>query len=366
MKTETKGITIRELVNGYKDNGEGGVFGYGGKLNIRPEYQREFIYKEKQRDDVIDSITKDYTLGLFHFFIRKDGHFEIIDGQQRTVSICQYVEGDFSVKVGNFSEKRAFHNLQDDEQDQIKNYKLLVSFCSGADSEKLAWFKRINAMGEKVNDQEMLNAAYSGPWVTDARRHFSKTSGPAYVLGGDYLNGTAIRQDYLETAIKWISKGDIEGYMSTNQHKPNAEELWLYFQSVIDWIRATFSAYRQEMKGVPWGELYNEFKDQKFDPNKLETEISRLIGLGEVKKKSGLYSYVLDGKEQHLDWRAFDDNQKREMYERQKGICPHCKIVFKIKEMEGDHVLPQIKGGRTFVENGQMLCKECNRRKSKN
>ena len=358
MKIELRDITVRELTNGYVDNDESGVVGYGGKLDIRPPYQREFIYKDKQRDAVIDTVTKDFPLNTMYWSVRDDGDFEIIDGQQRTVSICQYVEGDFSF------DGRYFHNLQQDEKDQILNYKLMVYFCTGAESERLEWFKIINIAGEKLTDQELRNAVYSGSWVTHAKRHFSKNGCPAYGLGGDYLTGSAIRQDYLETTIRWISEGDIEGHMATHQHKPNANSLWLYFQSVIAWVQTTFPQYRKEMKGVDWGHLYNSFKEQEFDPIELEAEISRLMEDEDVTKKKGIYSYVLDGKEKHLNIRVFSKNQKREAHEKQKGICPVCSKHFEIDEMEGDHIKPWHKGGKTDAKNCQMLCKEDNRTKS--
>ena len=265
MKIELNEITVRELTNGYEDNEEGGVIGFGCKLDIRPPYQREFIYKDKQRDAVINTITKDFPLNVMYWAVREDGNFEIIDGQQRTISICQFVEGDFAFK------KRYFHNLQKDEKEQILNYKLMIYQCSGSDSEKLEWFKIINIAGEKLYDQELRNAVYHGSWVSDAKRHFSKKNCPANGLGKDYLGGKVIRQDFLETTIKWISKdGDIEKYMSKFQNEPNATEIWLYFQSVINWVKAVFLNYRREMKGIDWGFLYNEFKDKKLDSKKLE------------------------------------------------------------------------------------------------
>ena len=358
MKIELKEITVRELANGYADNDEDGVLGYGGRLDIRPPYQREFIYKDKQRDAVIDTITKDFPLNVMYWAVREDGNFEIIDGQQRTISVCQFVEGDFSFG------KRYFHNLQKDEQEQILRYKLMVYLCSGTDSERLHWFRTINIAGEELTDQELRNAVYSGSWVTDAKRHFSKNGCPAYGLGGDYMTGSAIRQDYLETTIKWISGGDIEGYMAKHQHKPSASGLWLYFKSVIAWVQAVFPTYRREMKGIGWGDLYNAFKEQEFDPKKLEAEISRLMEDEDVTKKKGIYSYVLDGKEKHLNIRAFSKNQKREAYERQKGICPVCKEHFEIEEMESDHITPWHEDGRTDTKNCQMLCRDDNRRKS--
>ncbi len=358
MKIELKEITVRELTEGYEDNAEGGVVGFGGRLDIRPPYQREFIYKDKQRDAVITTLTRDFPLNVMYWAVRDDGNFEIIDGQQRTISVCQYVSGDFSY------ERRYFHNLQDDEQEQILNYKLMIYFCSGTDSERLDWFRTINIAGEQLADQELRNAVYAGSWVTDAKRYFSKTGCAAYGMGGDYLSGTAIRQDYLEATIKWISNDDIEHYMAKHQHEPNANELWLYFQSVINWAKAVFPGYRKEMKGIQWGVLYNEFKDQKFDSKKLEEEITKLMEDEDVTNKKGIYPYVLTRNEKYLNIRAFRPKQKREAYERQKGICPACKKHFEIEEMEADHITPWHEGGKTTEDNCQMLCKEDNRRKA--
>lgn len=358
MKIDLKEITVCELVAGYEDNAEGGVVGYGGKLDIRPPYQREFIYKDKQRDAVIDTITKDFPLNVMYWAVREDGNYEVIDGQQRTISVCQYVTGDFSFMF------HYFHNLPNDKKEQILNYKLMIYICSGTDSEKLEWFKTINIAGEKLTDQELRNAVYSGSWVTGAKRYFSKTGCAAYQIGSDYLSGSAIRQEYLETAINWISNENIEIYMSKNQHEPNANELWLYFQSVINWVKAVFPKYRKEMKGIGWGFLYNEFKAQNFDSAKLEVEISQLMEDEDVTNKKGIYSYVLTRKEKYLNIRAFSNNQKREAYERQKGICAVCANHFELNEMEADHITPWHEGGKTSAENCQLLCKEDNRRKS--
>lgn len=364
MNIELKEISVRELAIGYKDNQEGGVVGFNGKLDIRPPYQREFIYKDKQRDAVINTITKEFPLNVIYWAVREDGNYEIIDGQQRTISICQYIEGDFSVQVGSFPENRAFHNLQNDEKEQILNYKLMVYLCSGSDSEKLEWFRTINIAGEKLTDQELRNAVYSGSWVSDAKRYFSKSNCAAYSLGSDYLNGSAIRQDYLESTIRWISKDNIEKYMADNQHEPNANEIWLYFQAVINWVKIVFPKYRREMKGIDWGFLYNEFKDKKLDSKKLEEEVSELMEDEDVGNKKGIYIYVLTHKEKYLNIRAFSPNQKREAYERQKGICVVCKEHFEIEGMEADHITPWHEGGKTEAKNCQMLCKDDNRRKS--
>ena len=363
MKIELREITIKEVSEGYKNDEEEGVVGFKGKLNIRPKYQREFVYKEKQRDAVIETIRKDFPLNVMYWVKNEDGTYEVMDGQQRTISICEYIAGNFSF---NF---QFFENLEIDEKEQILNYKLMIYFCEGTDKEKLDWFKTINIAGEKLTDQELRNAIYTGTWLTDAKRHFSKTNCPAYNLSSNYLTGSPIRQDYLETAISWISKGNIEDYMAKNQHKPNANELWLYFQSVISWIKVVFPKYYKEMKGVDFGFLYNEFKDKEFDSKKVAKEVAELMKDDEVQKKSGIFFYVLTKDEKYLNLRAFTDNQKREAYERQKGICVAKNAVcgnahFEIEEMEGDHTDPWSRGGKTTAENCQMLCKEDNRRKS--
>ena len=360
MKIELKEITVRELVEGYKDNAADGVVGFDGKLDIRPPYQREFIYKDEQRNAVIDTLKKGFPLNVMYWSVRKDGNFEVIDGQQRTISVCQYV-------VGNFSfEKLYFHNLQDDEQAKILNYTLSVYWCTGTDSEKLDWFRTINIAGVKLADQELRNAVYSGSWVSDAKRYFSKSGCAASGIGSYYLQGSPIRQDYLETAIRWKSNGKIEDYMGKHQQDENAKALWLYFDKVINWTKAVFSEYRKEMKGLEWGELYNEFKEEnkELKSKKLEQEIAKLMEDDDVTKKSGIYYYVLRREEKYLNIRAFSDKHKREVYERQKGICKKCKKKFSIEEMEADHIKPWSKGGKTIAENCQMLCQNDNRQKS--
>jgi len=357
MDIELKNITVHELTDDYEDNQEAGVVGFSGKLNIRPPYQREFVYNDKQREAVIDTITKGFPLNTMYWAVTKDG-FEMIDGQQRTISICQYVDGVFSYR------DRYFHNLQQDEKDAILDYALTIYRCQGTDSEKLDWFRTINIAGEELMDQELRNAVYAGSWTADAKRYFSKTQCAAWQLADKYMIGSPIRQDYLETVIAWLNNGDIEKYMANHQHDKNANPLWLYFQAVINWVKATFPKYHKEMKGIAWGVLYNVFKDQELDPKKIESEISRLMEDEDVTNKKGIYSYVLDGEEKHLNIRAFSDNQKREAYERQKGICPVCNEPFEIEEMEADHITPWHEGGETNAENCQMLCKEDNRRKS--
>ena len=358
MNITLERITVRDLSEGYDDRDEEGVVGYGGRLDIRPPYQREFIYKDKQRDAVITTVTSGFPLNVMYWALRDDGDYEVIDGQQRTISVCQYVTGEFSY------ENRYFHNLQDDEQEQILDYPLMVYTCEGTDSEKLDWFRIVNIAGEKLTDQELRNAVYAGPWVSDAKRHFSKNVCPAYQLGQRYLTGAANRQDYLQTAIGWISEGQIEQYMDEHEHDPNAGALWRYFQAVISWVEATFRVYRNEMKGVAWGPLYNQFGDEVLAADKLEAEIGKLIEDDEVTSNKGIYTYLLTGEGKHLSLRQFDDKTKRKIYERQGGVCPHCKKQFDFGGMHGDHIIPWHDGGTTVEKNCQMLCRSCNNAKA--
>jgi hypothetical protein len=356
MDITLKNIKISDLADGYVDNLEEGIFGYGGKLDIRPPYQREFVYKDKQRDAVINTIRKNFPLNVMYWAVRNDDNYEIIDGQQRTISICQYVNGDFSY------EDMYFHNLQKDEQEQILNYELTVYLCKGTDSEKLDWFETINIAGERLTDQELRNAVYHGSWVSDAKRYFSKSGCPAFQIGSDYLNGSAIRQDYLETIIKWINAGEVNEYMARNQNKPTAIELWTYFQSVISWVESNFITKRTKlMKGLPWGEYFNDYKELTLDPIKIDKQISELILDKDVTNQKGIYAYLLSGKEKYLNIRKFDDDQKRRAYEKQQGICTKCNDYFEFKEMDGDHILLWKDGGKTEDENCQMLCISCNR-----
>lgn len=361
MEVILKDITVRELVEDYQDNEENGVVGYGGKLDIRPPFQREFVYNDKQQKAVIDTVSKGFPLNVMYWAVRnndKEKPFEIIDGQQRTLSICKYINSEFSFK------DLYFHNLEEDEKEKILDYELTVYVCEGTDSEKLEWFKTINIAGEELTDQELRNAVYHGSWVTDAKRYFSKTGCPAYQIGSDYMNGTPIRQDYLETVIKWISENKIEDYMGKNQHEENAQDLWVYFTNIIEWIKSVFPEYRREMKGLSWGELYNEYKEDDLDPEVLEEKVNELMKDEDVTNKRGIYLYLLTQQERHLNIRAFDNRQKREAYTRQDGLCANCKEEFKIEEMEADHITPWHLGGKTIPSNCQMLCKECNRRKS--
>lgn len=358
MKIELHEILVKDLIQNYIDSEEEGVIGYDGKLNIRPAYQREFVYNDIQQKKVIETIRNGFPLNVMYWIKNADETFELMDGQQRTISICRYATGVFS--FNDFY----FFNLTDTEKEAFLNYKLMVYICEGNDKEKLEWFKTINIAGEKLFDQELLNAMYTGEWLTNAKCFFSKTGCPAWNIGKDYLNGSPIRQDYLETAIKWITENQIQQYMAKHQKDPNANELTLYFQNVINWVKTIFPKYRKEMKGIEWGFLYNKFKDSAVDSKAAEEKITALMQDDDVTNKKGIYEYILDGDEKHLNIRAFTPNQKREAYERQNGICVKCSKHFEIDEMEGDHIKPWHSGGKTTAENCQMLCKDCNRRKS--
>lgn len=361
MDIQLNKITIRQLTEGFQDNAESGVKAFGGKLDVRPPFQREFVYNDKQRDAVIDTINNGFPLNVMYWAKRDDGTYEIIDGQQRTISICQYVHRKFAFNL------RYFNNLTDDEAEKIYNYELQIYICNGTDSEKLKWFRTINIAGEQLTEQELRNAVYSGSWVSDAKRYFSKSGAPAAKIGGDYLSGSANRQEYLETAISWISNGNIEIYMAKHQHDANAAPLWQYFSSVITWIETTFKPTKERkkiMKGVDWGALYNVFKDKLIDQKEVDAEVSRLILDDDVTNKKGIYPYVLTKKEKYLSIRAFTDAQKLAAYERQKGICAHCNKHFELSQMEADHITPWHLGGKTISDNCQMLCKSCNREKS--
>lgn len=361
MKIELKEIPVSEVTKGYKDSADEGVVGYDGKLNIRPAFQREFIYKDKQRDNVLNTIRRNFPLNVMYWTESADGKFELLDGQQRTISFCQYVNGEYSIDF------QYFHNLTDSEKQQILDYKLMVYICEGSDKERLDWFRTINIAGMQLTPQELRNAIYTGEWLTEAKKYFSKTGCPAYNIGEDYLKGSAIRQDYLETAIKWIAAKDgkeIEDYMAEHQHDTNANEIWLHFNSVISWVKVVFPNYRKEMKGVEWGIYYNKYAIGKIDSKKFEDKIVELMEDEDVTKNSGVYEYLLDGNEKHLSIRVFTDKMKRATYEKQKGICPTCGKHFEIHEMEADHITPWHLGGKTIAENCQMLCKSCNRTKS--
>lgn len=360
MKIELREIPIREIVNGFSDDQENGVVGFNGKLNIRPAYQREFVYDDKKRNAVINTVRQDFPLNVMYWAKNGDNSFELLDGQQRTISICQFINQDFSIDY------QYFHGLTDTEKNQILDYKLMIYICEGTDKEKLDWFKIINIAGEKLTDQELRNAIYTGPWLTDAKKYFSKTNCPAYQISSKLVKGTPIRQDYLETALKWISDKNnivIEEYMGQKQTYKDSNELWIYFQNVINWVNTLFPNYRNEMKGIEWGILYNKYHQHSFNSNDMEERLVELLLDDDVTKKKGTYEYLLSGDERYLSIRQFSLAMKREAFERQKGVCPMCKETFSINEMQGDHIVPWSKGGKTIASNCQMLCAADNRKK---
>jgi hypothetical protein len=376
VKIELKKVTVREAAEGYVDNDEGGVTGYDGKLNIRPKYQREFVYDDKKREAVLQTIHKGYPLNVMYWALNEDDTFEVLDGQQRTISFCQYVAGDFSITIDG--KPMAFHNLTQSQRDKFLDYELMVYACEGDDKERLDWFETINVAGVQLTKQELRNAVYTGPWLTHAKSIFSKTNGAAYGLASRYVTGSPIRQELLQTALEWICGRDglkkVENYMSAHQHDANANALWMYFQGVIEWAQRTFVKYRKEMKGVDWGPLYDAYRDDVLDTAELEQRAAKLMQDPDVTRRKGIYAYLLTREEKHLNIRQFDERERRAGYERQKGRCCFgikCKTpgnsngqqVFEIETMDADHIVPWSKGGKTDADNCQMLCIACNRSK---
>ncbi len=365
-------VTIGEVVKGYVNNEEQGVRGYNGQLDIRPTYQREFIYNEKEQQAVIHTVLQGYPLNVMYWVRRADDAecpYEVMDGQQRTLSICQYVAGKYSYEFKNF------FNQPKDIQKKILDYKLMIYVCEGEESEKLEWFQTINMKQKPLTDQEIRNAIYAGPFVSDAKRYFSKTNCAAYRLGKDLVTGTLNRQEFLERALEWIAEHEnrqghqqsVVGYMADHQHDPNANNLWSYFQNVLNWAITNFDVkrFKKIMKGLNWALLYDNFGP----PNTLDTEvlakrISELMrDTNEIQKQTGIIPYVLTGDEHYLDLRAFPEDIKLAVWENQGHKCAKCGKEFDYEFMEGDHITPWRDGGRTVVENCQMLCRECNRRK---
>lgn len=362
MKIELHKIKVKDLFAGFENDEETGrVVGYGGKLNIRPPYQREFVYKDEQQQEVIRTIRKGFPLNIMYWSKNGDGTFELLDGQQRTMSICNFLTPT-TLSVDN----SYFDNLFPEEKKRIEEYELMIYFCEGETREKLDWFKIVNIAGEELTPQELRNSVYTGSWLVSAKKFFSGNNCDAKKHYNNYLNKSYLRQEVLETVLKWISGGKIEDYMGTHQHDANAKELWRYFEDVMEWVQRVFPKYRKEMKGLPWGEFYNEFKDQGFEKIGEENErrVSELYKDNEVTKKSGIYQYILTDNEKYLSLRAFDDDIKSQVYERQNGICPICREHYTIEETEADHINPWSKGGKTVAENCQMLCKKDNREKS--
>lgn len=364
-------VTIGEITKGYINNDEQGVRGYDGKLDIRPPYQREFIYNEREQEAVIHTVLNGYPLNVMYWVKRSDDAecpYEVMDGQQRTLSLCEYVDGKFSYEFKNF------FNQPTDIQKKILDYRLTIYVCEGDDSDKLEWFKTINIAGKQLNTQEISNAIYAGPFISDAKRHFSKSNCAAYRLGKDLVGGTPIRQDFLKTALEWMASHETRcgkphtalDYMAAHQHDPNSNNLWTYFQNVINWATTNFNTtkFRNIMKGLDWAKFYDENKDRTLDTENLAKRITALLQDGDVQRRKGVIPYVLTGDERHLNLRAFPDDIKLSVWEKQNHKCAICGKEFDYEFMEGDHITPWCEGGKTVIENCQMLCRECNRRKS--
>ncbi len=386
MKTTLKtNITVKEICEGFVYNElEGkGLFGLSGKLTIQPEYQRNYIYASdggKKEVAVIESILKDYPLGLIYFNKVSDDVLEVLDGQQRITSIGRFVTNKFAVKDEN-SMEQYFSGIAADKQAKILAAKLLIYECEGKESEIKEWFRTINIAGVPLNNQELLNAVYSGPFVTLGKEEFSNSQNSNIQKWGAYISGSANRQEFLERALDWVSKGDIGDYMSRHRYNKNITELETYFNSVIDWVSTVFTDVEGEMRGLEWGRLYEQYHKKAYDPTKISSEIQKLYGDPYVKNRKGIFEYILGGSvdTKLLEVRVFDEAIKRSTYESQttkakkkeESNCPHCVIghdankdkIWSFAEMDADHVAAWSKGGATSAKNCQMLCKTHNRAK---
>lgn len=379
MDTELKNYRVRDICEGFQYNEyEGkGLFGLAGKLTIQPEYQRNYIYADGKKDvAVIKSMLKGYPLGLIYFNKTKEGKLEVLDGQQRITSFGRFVTSKFAVKIDGM--EQYFSGLNMDLQEKILNTKILVYECSGTEKEIKEWFKTINIAGIPLNNQELLNAIYSGPFVTKAKEEFSNSQNAKLNKWTAFIKGDAKRQEILEEALNWVSQGNIDAYMSAHRRDENAEELKIYFNSVIDWITTTFTMVEKEMKGQPWGEFYRRYHNQAYDAGEVEEKVNKLYGDEYVKNKRGIYEYLLGGEKDTklLNIRVFDEVTKKSVYEKQtkeakekeKSNCPYCSIghdsnqtkIWKLSEMDADHVSAWSKGGTTTAENCQMLCRTHN------
>ena len=384
MKIELHQFTIGEVVEGYHDSDEEGVVGYGGRLNIRPKYQREFVYDPPKQMAVMDTVWKGFPLNVMYWVRNDDGTFELLDGQQRTLSICRFIAGEYMMTFDGTL--RGWSNMNAEQQQRVLDYKLQIYVCEGTPSEQLDWFRIINIAGERLTNQELLNAIYSGSWVTHAKRRFSKNGCVAFKLAEKYMVGSTMRQAYLETALRWIAeakygKEDVRRYMAEHQHDGDSDELWQYFQEVFAWVFRLFPDYHKEMKGLDWGILYNRYKDNAYKSTYLQQRVGELMEDENVTDKAGIYEYLLGGEQatQLLSVRVFDDITKRKVYTRQtkeaqeQGVsnCPLCAIghdanrtkIWSLKEMDADHVTAWSKGGATDIANCQMLCRTHNRAK---
>jgi 5-methylcytosine-specific restriction endonuclease McrA len=384
MKTTLKtNITVKDICDGFVYNElEGkGLFGLSGKLTIQPEYQRNYIYAEEGKEAaVVESILKGYPLGLIYFHKVNDHTFEVLDGQQRITSIGRFVNDKFAIKDGNGMEQN-FSGMAKDKKTKVWETKLLIYECEGEESEIKDWFKTINIVGVPLRNQELLNAVYSGSFVTLAREEFSNRQNANIQKWSAYVSGSANRQDFLERAFDWVSKGNIEGYMSLHRHDKNINELKTYFNSVIDWTSSVFTDVESEMRGLEWGRLYEVYHKKSYDPKKVSNEVQKLYGDPYVKNRRGVFEFVLGGlvDTKLLDVRVFDEATKKSVYKEQtakaekkkESNCPLCALghdankdkIWSLSEMDADHVSAWSKGGKTLAKNCQMLCKTHNRAK---
>lgn len=381
LKTD---LTIRDIVQGFVYNEyEGrGLFGWSGNLVIQPEYQRNYIYADGKRDvAVIRSILKKYPLGTLYFVKTKSGKYEVLDGQQRITSFGRYITGKFAIEDEN-EIPQYFTSLPEDKQKIIMDTPLLIYICEGEESEIKEWFKTINIVGVPLNNQELLNAIYSGPFVTLAREEFSNSQNANIQKWSAYIKAEVLRQGYLETALDWISGGHIENYMSKHRFDNNINELKSHFSSVIDWISSVFSDVENEMRGLEWGRLYKEYHKTPYNPKEVSSKVHKLYADESVKNRRGIFEYILGGCQDTklLDIRIFEESTKKIVYtrqtneakEKQISNCPLCalsnnasmsKKIYKISEMDADHVSAWSRGGATSIENCMMLCKSHNRAK---
>jgi len=384
MKTTLRtDITIKEICDGFVYNeAEGkGLFGLSGTLTIQPEYQRNYIYAESKKDvAVIESILKGYPLGLIYFNTLKNGNFEVLDGQQRITSIGRFLTFKFPIKDENGMEQY-FDSLPVDKQKRILETKLLIYECEGEESEIKEWFKTINIVGIPLNDQELRNAIYSGPFVTLCKEEFSNSQNANIQKWNAYIKGSANRQEILERALDWVSRGNIDNYMSSNRKETNINELKAYFNSVIDWVSTVFIDVESEMRGLEWGRLYETYRKQPYNPQKVSEQVRELYADPYVKNRRGVFEFILGSSTatQLLDVRVFDEATKKSVYAKQtseakeKGIsnCSLCAIghdsnkttIWSLKDMDADHVTAWSKGGATDIKNCEMLCKTHNRAK---
>lgn len=365
MKTQLNKITIRELFKGYHNDPEVGVWGFDGKLNIRPAYQREFVYNDKQQKAVINSIINNFPLNVIYWVKKENGTFELLDGQQRTLSICEFLANNYSIKIGKYDRK--WHQLEKSKEGtQILDYELYVYYCVGDPKAIVDWFEVINTAGEKLNKQEILNAVYSSPWLTDAKKKFSKRGCPAFQIGSAYLKGSAIRQDYLKTVLGWINDNKVDEYLKDKlTDKGDASGLYEYFEKIVTWIETVFPNKTNQMKGVNWGYLYKTYGATYHDPKELGKKLQAIADSETITFTSKAYTYVFTGNKRDLQVRAFTKKEKANLHAKLGGTCScELKKEFALEELEGDHIVAWSKGGETVTTNLQLLCKPCNGRKS--